>query len=100
LPHGIPSVSTFRRVFAAVDPAAMGEVLVRWSAELVKTCQGKQIAIDGKALRRSFEHAWEKMGLQMVTAYCVGDSLVLCQSAVEEKSNESPRFPNCWTCWT
>jgi predicted transposase YbfD/YdcC len=93
LPHGIPSVSTFRRVFAAIDPQAMGEVLGRWSAELVKTCQGKQIAIDGKALRRSFEHAWKKMGLQMVTAYCVEDSLVLCQSAVEEKSNEITAVP-------
>jgi hypothetical protein len=30
LPHGIPSVSTFRRVFAAIDPAAMGQVLGRW----------------------------------------------------------------------
>jgi predicted transposase YbfD/YdcC len=93
LPHGIPSVSTFRRVFAAVDPVAMGEVLGRWSAELVKTCQGKQIAIDGKALRRSFEHGWKKMGLQMVTAYCVEDALVLCQSAVEEKSNEITAVP-------
>jgi predicted transposase YbfD/YdcC len=93
LPHGIPSVSTFRRVFAAVDPIAMGEVLGRWSAELVKTCQGKQIAIDGKALRRSFQHAWKKMGLQMVTAYCVDDSLVLGQSAVEEKSNEITAVP-------
>jgi predicted transposase YbfD/YdcC len=93
LPHGIPSVSTFRRVFAAIDPQAMGEVLGRWSAELVKTCQGKQIAIDGKALRRSFEQAWKKLGLQMVTAYCVEDSLVLCQSAVEEKSNEITAVP-------
>jgi len=93
LPHGIPSVSTFRRVFAAVDPVAMGEVLGRWSSELVKTCAGKQIAIDGKALRRSFQHAWKKMGLQMVTAYCVEDSLVLCQSAVEEKSNEITAVP-------
>lgn len=93
LPHGIPSVSTFRRVFAAVDPQAMGDVLGRWSAEVVKTCRGKQIAIDGKALRRSFEHAWKKMGLQMVTAYCVEDSLVLCQSAVDEKSNEITAVP-------
>jgi predicted transposase YbfD/YdcC len=93
LPHGIPSVSTFRRVFAAVDPAATGQVLGRWSAELVKTCAGKQIAIDGKALRRSFERAWKKMGLQIVTAYCVEDSIVLCQSAVEEKSNEITAVP-------
>jgi hypothetical protein len=48
LPHGIPSISPFRRVFAAIDPAAMSQVLGRWSAELVKTCQGKQIALDGR----------------------------------------------------
>ncbi len=94
LPHGIPSVSTFRRVFAAVDPTAMGEVLGRWSKELVKTCAGKQIAVDGKALRRSFEHAWKKLGmLHMVTAWCVEDGVCLGQSAVEEKSNEIVAVP-------
>ena len=94
LPQGVPSVKTFRRVFAAVDPTAMGEVLGRWSAALVKTCAGKQIAVDGKALRRSFEHAWEKMGmLHLVTAWCVEDSLCLGQSAVDEKSNEIVAVP-------
>ena len=94
LPHGVPSVSTFRRVFAAVDPAAMGEVLGRWSQALVRTCAGKQIAVDGKALRRSFEHAWAKMGmLHLVTAWCVEDSLCLGQSAVDEKSNEILAVP-------
>jgi predicted transposase YbfD/YdcC len=93
LPHGIPSVSTFRRVFAAIDPVAMGEVLGRWSAKVVESCKGKQIAIDGKTLRRSFEHAWKKMGLHVVTAYCVDDALVLCQTAVDEKSNEITAVP-------
>jgi hypothetical protein len=68
-------------------------------------------ALSGKALRRSFEHAWKKMGLHLVTAYCVEDSQVLCQSAdfgelpsglslrvedsraVEEKSNEITAVP-------
>ncbi len=94
LPHGIPSVSAFRRVFAAVDPTAMGEVLGRWSAELVKTCAGKQIAVDGRALRRSFGHAWAKMGmLHLVTAWCVEDGVCLRQSAVDEKSNETVAVP-------
>ena len=94
LPHGIPSVSTFRRVFAAVDPTAMGEVLGRWSRELVQTCAGKQIAVDGKALRRSFEHAWDKMGmLHLVTAWRVEDGVCLGQQAVDEKSNEIVAVP-------
>lgn len=93
LPHGIPSLSTFRRVFARLDPEGLAEVLRRWAAELVKTCRGKQIAIDGKALRRSFEHAWKKMGLHLVTAWCVEDALVLAQQAVDEKSNEITAVP-------
>lgn len=93
LPHGVPSVSTFRRVFAAVDPAGMGDVLGRWSAELVRTCAGKQIAVDGKTLRRSFEHAWRKMGLHLVTAWCVEDGVCLGQQAVDEKSNEIVAVP-------
>ena len=94
LPHGIPSVSTFRRVFAAVEPTAMGEALGRWSRALVKSCAGKQIAVDGKALRRSFEHAWKKLGmLHLVTAWCVEDGVCLGQSAVDEKSNEIVAVP-------
>ena len=35
LPHGIPSVSTFRRVFASLKPSALGEALRRWSANRI-----------------------------------------------------------------
>jgi predicted transposase YbfD/YdcC len=94
LPHGVPSVSTFRRVFARLEPAGLAEVLGRWSRELAKTCADKQIAFDGKALRRSFEHAWKKMGmLHLVTAWCVEDQLCLGQVAVDEKSNEITAVP-------
>lgn len=93
LPHGIASISTFRRLFAALKPEALDDVLRRWSAELVKSCQGKQIALDGKTLRRSFEHAWKKLGLHVVTAWCVEDHVVLAQRAVDEKSNEITAVP-------
>ena len=94
LPHGVPSVSTFRRAFAAMDPAGLAAVLGRWSAELVKTCAGKQIAIDGKALRQCFEHGWARLGmLHLVAAWCVEDSLVLGQVAVDGKSNEITAVP-------
>jgi predicted transposase YbfD/YdcC len=71
----------------------MGEVLGQWSAKVVESCRGRQIAIDGKTLRRSFEHAWKKMGLHVVTACCVDDALVLCQTAVDEKENEITAVP-------
>ena len=93
LPHGIPSVSTFRRVFGALKPAVLNEVLRRWSGNLAGPLAGKQIAIDGKTLRRSFEHAWKKSGLHVVTAWCVEENLVLAQQAVDQKSNEITAVP-------
>jgi len=93
LPHGIPSVSTFRRMFAALKPAVLLKLMQRWSGELSGVLAGKQIAIDGKTLRRSFEHAWDKSGLHLVTAWCVEENLVLAQQAVDEKSNEITAVP-------
>lgn len=93
LPHGIPSVSTFRRVFAMLKPAVLAGIMQRWSLELAGTLQGKQINIDGKTLRRSFDHGWAKSGLHRVTAWCVQENLVLAQRAVDEKSNEITAVP-------
>ena len=56
LPHGIPSVSTFRRLFAALKPSVLAGWMNRWAAELAGSMAGKQVAIDGKTLGRSFEH--------------------------------------------
>ncbi len=93
LPHGVPSVSTFRRLFAALKPTVLNRVLQRWSANLAGSMAGEQIAIDGKTLRRSFEHAWDKSGLHVVTAWCVRENLVLAQQAVGHKSNEITAVP-------
>jgi len=93
LPHGIPSVSTFRRVFAALQPAVLAKVMQHWSGELSGSLVGKHIALDGKTLRRSFEHAWDKSGLHLVTAWNVEDKLVLAQQAVDHKSNEITAVP-------
>lgn len=93
LPHGIPSVSTFRRVFAALKPAALLGVMQRFAWELGGLLSGKQVAIDGKTLRRSFEHGWDKSGLHLVTAWCVEENLVLAQQAVDQKSNEITAVP-------
>jgi predicted transposase YbfD/YdcC len=93
LPHGIPSVSTFRRVLAVLRPEALQEVMRRWSGSLVGTLEGRQVNIDGKTLRRSFDHGWDKTGLHVVSAWCVQENLVLAQRAVDGKSNEITAVP-------
>ena len=93
LPAGIPSCSTFRRVMGRLEPSQLEEVLVKWVGLFCKSLEGKQVALDGKTLRRSFDHAWKQLGLHVVTAWCVEDELVIAQQAVGEKSNEIPTVP-------
>src|SRR4051794_39861140 len=62
LEHGIPSHDTFGRVFAALDPDAFEACFERWVLHLCSSGQ-KLVAIDGKSLRRSFDHAWDASGM-------------------------------------
>jgi hypothetical protein len=57
-----------------------------------KTVKGV-IAIDGKTLRRSHDHAAGKKALHVVSAWAVESRLVLAQIATEEKSNEITAIP-------
>src|SRR5205823_1969950 len=94
LPNGVPSAHTFRRVFARVDPTAFERCFASWTAALARASGGRLIAIDGKALRRSFERAWERLGAaHLVSAWCGHNELVLGQLAVEDKSNEITAIP-------
>src|SRR5688500_18468551 len=55
LAHGVPSHDTFGRVFARVDPDAFERCFGNWMASL-KAQRSRLVAIDGKSIRRSFEH--------------------------------------------
>jgi hypothetical protein len=64
LPGGIPSHDTFGRIFARLDPDAFERCFLAWMSALVELSGGGLIAIDGKSIRRSFEHAWLRPGAQ------------------------------------
>lgn len=92
LRHGIPSHDTFSRLFRDLDPAsfhaAFQSFMVQFSAGLSEV-----IAIDGKTLRRSFDHASAKSPLHLVSAWASEQRLVLGQIAVDGKSNEITAVP-------
>jgi predicted transposase YbfD/YdcC len=92
LRHGIPSHDTFSRVFRLLDPAQFHACFLRFMQDFATTAQGV-IAIDGKALRRSFDRAAQKSPLHLVSAWAVGCRLLLGQVAAEEKSNEITAVP-------
>jgi predicted transposase YbfD/YdcC len=69
LPRGIPSHDTFGRVFAALDPDAFERCFEKWMAALRRPGT-RLVAIDGKSIRRSFEHAWDASGMaHLVSAF-------------------------------
>jgi len=96
LPGGIPSHDTFTRLFSLLDPDAFERCFRAWMSALVEVAGGKLIAIDGKSIRRSFAHAWDKSGMaHMVSAFVSqGENrMVFGQVAVEDKSNEITAIP-------
>ncbi len=94
LPGGTPSHDTFGRVFARLNPDAFEKCFVAWISSLAACGDGRWIAIDGKAIRRSFEQAWDKSGMaHLVSAFVVSNQMVFGQCKVEDKSNEIVAIP-------
>ena len=93
LPGGIPSHDTFQRVFGLLDRSQFAACLFQWTQALHEATGGKLIAIDGKALRRSFARKSGQAMLHLVTAWASENGLTLGQVAVEDKSNEITAIP-------
>ena len=93
LPNGIPSHDTFRRVLGLLDRQQFSVCLFRWTQAIHEATGGKLIALDGKALRRSFAKKSGKAMLHLVTAWSSENGLTLGQVACEEKSNEITAIP-------
>ena len=92
LANGIPSHDTFSRLFRLVDPAGLQRALLRlaqdWADQL-----GEVVAVDGKALRRSFEDGSERSPTHLLQAFASEARLTLAQVKVDGKSNEIPALP-------
>jgi predicted transposase YbfD/YdcC len=93
LPHGIPSHDTFRRVLSRLNPDELTQCFVDWTEALRESIGGDIVAIDGKTLRRSCDHAASKSAIHMVSAWANANRLVLGQRKVDDKSNEITAIP-------
>jgi len=93
LENGIPSHDTFRRVFNRLKPSEFQRCFLSWIESVQEQTQGEIIAIDGKALRGTFERSTNKLAIRMVSAWATKNSLVLGQVKTDEKSNEIRAIP-------
>jgi hypothetical protein len=92
LANGVPSHDTFSRLFRQLDPAQFRMAFQRFTARFSEQCQGV-VAIDGKALRRSFDRASPKSALHKFSARGCEQRLVRAQIPTDAKSNEITAVP-------
>lgn len=93
LPNGIPSHDTFGRVFSLLEPESFARCFTQWAQAVAEVTEGKVVAIDGKAVRRSFDKASRKACVHLVNAWVAENRCVLGQVACAEKSNEITAIP-------
>jgi predicted transposase YbfD/YdcC len=93
LPEGIPSHDTFNRVLRLLDPVQFQACFLRWMRAVAEVTAGEIVAIDGKALRRSFAKGTGKRAIHMVSAWASENGAVLGQRKVDTKSNEITAIP-------
>jgi predicted transposase YbfD/YdcC len=93
LPAGIPSHDTFNRVLRLLDPVELQSCFLRWMQAVAEVTDGEVVAIDGKALRRSFAKGTSKRAIHMVSAWAAANGVVLGQRKVDTKSNEITAIP-------
>jgi len=103
LPNGIPSRDTIGRVLQSLKPAAFQQCFAAWMTSLheetsIVETDGqekplRQIALDGKCLRRSHARSRGLGAMYLVSAWATDRGVALGQLAVEEKSNEITAIP-------
>jgi predicted transposase YbfD/YdcC len=98
LPHGVPTQDVYLAVFAALDPAAFGEIFRTWVALLQTRLQAQEgieghVAVDGKTSRRSHDAANGAPAIHTVSAWLAGAGLVLGQVDTGPKTNEMKTIP-------
>lgn len=89
LENGAPSHDVFRNVFIALRPESLLAILGDWCGEL----KGKQVAIDGKALRGSDSPAAGKKMVHVLRAWVGEAGISAGHELCAEKSNELDALP-------
>lgn len=93
LPNGIPSHDTFARLFARLNPQQFQQCFLNWIKAINKITEGEVIAVDGKALRHSYDKGAGIGAIHMVSAWATQNRLVLGQIRVDKRSNEITAIP-------
>lgn len=93
LENGTPSHDCLSDVFASIDSKKFMEVFIEWTKDILKTKTGKNISIDGKAIKSATDKINNGNIPYIVSAYIGEIGLSIGQIKVEDKSNEIKAIP-------
>jgi hypothetical protein len=88
-----PAVNTVRALFRALDPAELEAAFRRHAAALgggTPASGPRVIALDGKTLRRSFDHLHDAAAAHVLSAFAGEAALVLAHQEVRDAPDEIP----------
>lgn len=88
-----PAYTTIRGILQQLDPSSVEAAFRRHAAALDEAATGdgrRHVAIDGKALRRSFDSFHDRRAAHLLSAFASHPALVLAHIDCHDKSNEIP----------
>jgi hypothetical protein len=89
----VPAVNTLRNLFLALDPADLEAAFRRHARYLSAAAQpGARpvVALDGKTLRRSFDHLNDQTAAHVLSAFATDAALILAHHEVPAAPDEIP----------
>jgi hypothetical protein len=88
-----PAVNTVRALFQALDPAELEAAFRQHAKELsgaMPTSEPRVIALDGKTLKRSFDHLNDRAAAHVLSAFACEAALILAHQEVGGAPEEIP----------
>lgn len=93
LEHGTPSHDCLSDIFARIDSKKFMEIFIEWIKEIIVSTDGKNISIDGKAIRSAIDKINGGNTPYIVSAFIGEIGLSIGQVKVDDKSNEITAIP-------
>lgn len=94
LKNGTPSHDCLSDLYANIDSKKFMEIFIEWTKEIVKNKTGKNISIDGKAIRSARDKINNGNIPYIVSAFIGSIGISIGQVKVEDKSNEITAIPD------
>lgn len=94
LENGTPSHDCLSDIFAMIDTKEFMRIFIEWTQEIVKIKTGKNISIDGKAIRNATDKINGGNTPYIVSAFIGSIGLSIGEVKVDDKSNEITAIPD------